>query len=55
MKVTLIRSPIGKPPRVRKTLVALGLTKMHKTVELGDQPSVQGMVRQVKHLIEVVE
>jgi large subunit ribosomal protein L30 len=53
LEITLKRSPIGRPQRHRITLVALGLTKLQKTVCHKDTPSIRGMVRQVAHLVEV--
>lgn len=55
LKVTLVKSPIGAIPKHRATVRALGLTKMHKTVELPDNDAVKGMVRQVAHLVKVEE
>ena len=53
IKVTLVKSPIGAIPKHRKTVEALGLKKMHKTVELPDNACTWGMVNQVKHLVKV--
>ncbi len=53
--VTLKRSPIGRQQDQRATLRGLGLTKLHKTVELENTPSVRGMVKKVIHLVEVGE
>ena len=53
IKVTLVKSPIGAIPKHRKTVEALGLRKMHKTVELPDNASTRGMIDQVKHLVKV--
>ena len=36
LKVTLVKSPIGAVPKHKKTVAAMGLTKMHKTVEMPD-------------------
>ena len=55
LKVTLVKTTIGAIPKHRKTVAALGLTKMHKTVELPDNPAVRGMVKQVCHLVKVEE
>ena len=55
LKVTLVKSPIGAVPKHRKTVEALGLTKLHKTVELPDNDAVRGMIWQVKHLVKVEE
>ena len=53
--VKQIGSPIRRPAKQRQTLIGLGLNKMHKTRELEDTPSVRGMVRKIRHLVEIVE
>ena len=55
LKVTLVKSPIGAVPKQRATVAALGLSKMHKTVELPDNDAVRGMIWHVKHLVKVEE
>jgi len=51
--VTQIGSPIGRQSYQRKTLVGLGLNKMHRTRELEDTPAIRGMIEKVKHLVRV--
>ncbi|MBL6597488.1 MAG: 50S ribosomal protein L30 [Alphaproteobacteria bacterium] len=53
--VTQVKSPIGRKPGQKETLVGLGLNKMHKTRTLEDTPAVRGMINKVKHLIQVEE
>ena len=53
LKITQTGSPIRRTPDQRKTLVGLGLNKMHKTVELDDTPEVRGMIRKVQHMVSV--
>ena len=55
LKVTLVKSPIGAVPKHRKTVQAMGLTKMHKTVELPDNPCTRGQIKQVKYMVKVEE
>ena len=55
LKITLVKSPIGAIPKHRATVEALGLKKMHKTVEMPDNAAVRGMVAQVIHLVQVEE
>ena len=55
LKITLVKSPIGAVPKQVKTVEALGLKKLHKTVEMPDNESVRGMLHQVKHLVKVEE
>ena len=55
LKITLVKSTIGAVPKHKKTIEALGLTKMHKTVELPDNAATRGMIKQVHHLAKVEE
>ena len=55
IKITQTGSPIRRTPEQRKTLIGLGLNKMHKTVELNDTPEVRGMLRKVQHMVTVGE
>jgi len=55
VKVTQVRSPIGRKKDQRETLVGLGLNKIRRTRELEDTPSVRGMIAKVKHLVDVEE
>ena len=49
LKITLVKSTIGAIPKHRKTVEALGLKKVYKSVELPDNACTRGMVQQVKH------
>ncbi len=53
IKVTLIKSMIGRPEKHRRVLRGMGLTKLNRTVELEDTPSIRGMVKTVSHLVKV--
>ena len=55
LKVTLVKSTIGAVPKHKKTVEALGLKKLNKTVVLPDNASTRGMVKQVQHLVKVEE
>jgi len=55
LKITLVKSTIGAIPKHRRTVEALGLKKLNKTVEMQDNAAVRGMVQQVKHLVKVEE
>lgn len=55
LKVTLIRSHIGKPASHRAVLVGMGLNRRLKTVSLPDTPETRGMINKVQHLIKVEE
>lgn len=55
VKVTLVKSPIGAIPKHRRTVEALGLKKVNKSVELPNNAATKGMVQQVRHLVKVEE
>ena len=55
LKVTLVKSPIGAVPKHKKTVEAMGLKKMHKTVEMPDNAATRGMIQQIQHLVKVEE
>ena len=55
IKVRRIGSPIRRDGSQRATLVGLGLKRAQQVVELENTPSVQGMIRKVQHLVEVVD
>ena len=53
--VTLVRSPIGYTKDQKQTVLALGLRRMHQTIEHQDTPALRGMIRKVEHLVQVEE
>ena len=53
LKVTLVKSTIGAVPKHKKTVEALGLKKLNKTVVLPDNAATRGMIKQVQHLVKV--
>jgi len=53
IKVTQVRSKIGSTERQKRTLTALGLTKLNATREFEATPQILGMVEKVKHLVSV--
>jgi large subunit ribosomal protein L30 len=55
LRITLVRSPIGYELDQKRTVRALGLRRMHQTVEQVDNPAVRGMLNKVRHLIRVEE
>lgn len=55
VKVTLVKSTIGAIPKHKRTVEALGLKKLNKTVELPNNAATMGMVQQVRHLVKVEE
>ena len=55
LKVTLVKSTIGAVPKHKKTVEAMGLRKLNKTVELPDNAATRGLIQQVQHLVKVEE
>ena len=53
--VTLVKSPIGYTKDQKKTVLALGLRRMHQTNEHKDPPAVRGMIQKIIHLVQVEE
>ena len=53
--IPLVKSPIGAVPKHRKTVEAMGLTKMHKTVELPDNAATRGQIQQIGYMLKVEE
>ncbi len=55
LRITQINSGINKPERQKRTLQALGLRKIHHTLEVEATPQVEGMIKKVIHLLKVEE
>jgi large subunit ribosomal protein L30 len=55
IKVTLVKSAIGRPERQKRTLISLGLRKLNQTIEHDATPTIVGMVNKVQHLVSVTE
>ena len=55
LKITLVRSPIGRVKSQKATVEALGIRKLNQTVEKKDTPAVRGMIDKISHLVEVEE
>lgn len=55
VKVTQVKSIIDRSERQKRTMQALGLTKMHRTVEKEATPQILGMIMKVSHLVKVEE
>jgi large subunit ribosomal protein L30 len=53
IKVTLVKSGIGKNKKIRQTLKGLGLTKLNKSVELNNTPAIRGMIQKVSFLVKL--
>jgi large subunit ribosomal protein L30 len=55
IRVTLVRSPIGYTKDQKATVKALGLRRLHQTVEQKDNPAVRGMIQKIIHLVQIEE
>ena len=55
VRIKQIGSPIRRPESQKKTLIGLGLGKMHKVVELEDTPEVRGAIARLPHMVEVID
>ncbi len=55
LRITLVKSAIGYSVRHKATLRALGLRRLHQTVEHADSPALRGMLSKVNHLVEIEE
>ena len=55
LRIKLVKSTIGRLPKHRATVQALGLRKLHQVVEKQDNPQMRGMIHQVGYLLEVEE
>jgi large subunit ribosomal protein L30 len=55
IKITQVKSAIKRPERQKRTLQALGLGKLHKTVQHEATPQIKGMINKVQHLLRIEE
>ncbi len=55
VRITLVRSPLGRKPNQRRTVEALGLRRIRHSVEKELSDSIQGMINTVSHLVTVEE
>ena len=53
IKVTLVKSPIGRQKKIAETLRGLGLSKLNKTVELKNTAAIRGMISKVSFLVKI--
>ena len=53
LRITYVRSIIGRPEKHRRIVQALGLRRLNQTVEHQDNPAIRGMVRKVSHLVRM--
>ena len=55
LRITYVRSAIGQKPDHKATIRALGLRRLHQTIERPDSPQLRGMIHKVRHLVAVTE
>lgn len=55
LRVTLVKSPIGYTEVQKRTVRALGLRRMHQTIEHDDSPALRGMLQSIVHMIKIEE
>jgi large subunit ribosomal protein L30 len=55
VRITQRKSLINRPVRQKRTIQALGLGKINRTVEVEATPQIKGMINKVHHLVEVTE
>lgn len=55
LRITQVKSGIGYKPKAKATLRALGIRKMHQSVEQADSPQIRGMVNLIPYLVKVEE
>lgn len=55
LRITQVKSGIGYKPKAKATLRALGLRRMHQSVEQADSPQIRGMVNLIPYLVKVEE
>jgi len=55
LKITLVRSVIGRPETQRRTVRSLGLRKLNSFSILPDSPTIRGQIHKVEHLVKVEE
>lgn len=55
VKIKLVKSPIGKPETHKRTVKALGFSKIGQVVEKNDTPQIRGMIHQIDYMVEVLD
>ena len=55
LRITQVKSGIGYKPKAKATLEALGLKKIHQSVEHSDSPQIRGMINVIPYLLKVEE
>jgi large subunit ribosomal protein L30 len=55
LKVTLIKSTIGRPKKHRDVVAGLGLKRLNHSVEHADTPEIRGMISKISHMLNVAQ
>ncbi len=55
IKIKLVKSPIGRIEKHRKTIEALGFKKVNQVVEKNDTPQIRGMINKISYMVEIVD
>ena len=55
IKITQVKSGLDRPERQKRTLRALGFTKMHQVLEKDDNANIRGMINKVSHLVSIID
>ena len=55
IRITQVKSIIGRPERQKRTMLAIGLKKMNQTIQHESTPQVLGMIKKVAHLLKIEE
>ena len=55
IRITQVKSILGRPERQKRTMLALGLKKMNQTIQHESTPQVLGMIKKVAHLLKIEE
>ena len=55
VKIKLVKSPIGKPENHKRTVKALGSSKVGQVVEKNDTPQIRGMINHISHMVELID
>jgi large subunit ribosomal protein L30 len=55
IKVTLVKSTIGRPQKHKDIVAGLGLKKLNNTVEHNDTPEIRGMIAKISHMLNIAQ
>ena len=55
IKIKLVKSPIGRIEKHRKTVEALGFKKVNQVIEKNDTPQIRGMINQISYMVELID